>query len=84
MKKPNRSFIIRLLALMIIPLFFIACKKDSDDDLPDIPTEPAPVTDIDGNSYNTVKIGNQIWMAENLKASKLNDGSVLTNFDDYS
>ena len=35
------------------------------------------VADIDGNIYNTIKLGTQIWMVENLKSTKLYDGAAL-------
>jgi uncharacterized protein (TIGR02145 family) len=48
-------------------------------------TCPATVTDIDGNIYNTVSIGEQCWMKENLKTSKYRDGSAIpTGLDSSS
>ena len=35
------------------------------------------VTDIDGNIYNTVQIGNQVWMSENLKTSRYRNGGLI-------
>ena len=39
--------------------------------------EHATLTDIDGNVYNTVLIGKQCWMRENLRVSRYSDSTAL-------
>lgn len=39
--------------------------------------EVGQITDIDNNIYKTIKIGDQLWMSENLATTKLNDGTPI-------
>ena len=45
--------------------------------------QPCPglstLTDIDGNVYSTVKIGNQCWMKENLRSKRYSDNTPITH-----
>jgi uncharacterized protein (TIGR02145 family) len=40
------------------------------------------VEDIDGNTYATIKIGSQEWMAENLRTTRYQNGNIIQNVTD--
>lgn len=77
MKKKNF-----ILIIMSFGLIFSSCNKD--DDNPDVQNQEITLTDADGNIYQTVTIGNQVWMSENLKTTTFNDGNSITEYKDFN
>ena len=53
--------------LFILPMFLVAFAAG----------QAQTVKDADGNIYSTTLIGKQIWMTENLKTTKFNDGKPI-------
>ncbi len=74
--KTKHLFFNTILLIALVATIFVGC--DNGDDLINNYTyEGETVTDIDGNVYHTVTIGDQVWMAENLKTTTYNDGTAI-------
>jgi len=60
-----------------------SCKKDSNPTpqpspiVPVVPVVDNAIKDASGNTYTTVTIGNQVWLKENLRTTKYNNGEAI-------
>jgi uncharacterized protein (TIGR02145 family) len=63
-KQNSKHIIVSLLAFCVL---FANCDNNDNES----------VMDIDGNTYKIVKIGTQVWMAENLKTTREKDGTQI-------
>ena len=88
MRKKTNFLIYPLLIMGVFLVFASSCEKDDDDDHggnnstgPDISygefTDPR-----DGEVYKTITIGGNEWMAENLRATRYNNGDVIPQLED--
>ena len=69
---------IRIFSLFALFSLIISCDKQDNSLIILNPWIPyGSMSDQDGNTYKTILIGTQTWMAENLSTTKFNDGTVI-------
>jgi uncharacterized protein (TIGR02145 family) len=73
MKIKNRLWLCSVIVMGLVLVLTNSCKKNE---------EPSVIKDRDGNVYTSVTIGTQVWLVENLKTTKYNDGTSIPNITD--
>src|SRR5664280_2965928 len=70
MNQKKRIWLCYFIVTGLLLIFNNSCKKANE-------WSADKVRDGDGNLYNTITIGTQVWMAENLKATKYLNGEII-------
>lgn len=79
----NRFFKL-LLAVSCLSAFFQSCQQDEESAAQSSTREVGLIKDISGNTYSTVKIGNQTWFSENLKTVQFSNGDSISSAEQNS
>ena len=66
---------------ILATLVFTSCEQESDE-ISVTDNDPTTVTDIDGNIYHTVRIGTQLWLVENLRTTRFQNGDLIDELDE--
>ena len=66
------------LALLLILTTLAGCKFVSERE-----GTKLQIRDIEGNAYEVIQVGEQFWMAENLRTTTLSDGTPIAREEDY-
>ena len=69
------------LILFVLCFQFTLCAQNNSQ-INSLVQQTGTVTDFDNNVYQTILIGNQWWMAENLRTSRYNDGEQIPYITD--
>ena len=77
MKNKNQLQFCLLIISGLLSIILPGCLKSDDHNEPAV-----TVTDVDGNVYNTITIGSQVWMKENLKTTRYRNGDLIPNVTD--
>jgi len=75
----------RILIILYVSILVLSCNKNeiesTDAILFNENVSYDELRDIEGNTYKTVVIGDQEWMAQNLRTTTYNDGSEIINLE---
>jgi len=81
LRKKYKKFIIVFCKLLFLGCF-ISCEKTITPTFQDYTGQKDIIFDTEGNKYKTIGIGTQIWMAENLRATRLKDYTAILKLND--
>lgn len=92
MKTKKRAQTFQVLIMLFLFILAFSCKKDDESQTNQTNGKTTAVfnsslsygtmTDQDGNTYKTISIGNQTWMAENLRTTHYRNGEAIPNVTD--
>jgi uncharacterized protein (TIGR02145 family) len=76
--------LIQIIWFLLLGFSLQQCEKDSSQNKTEknLNGQGEFLEDIDGNSYQAIGIGTQMWMTENLRTSRLNDGTIIKQVSD--
>lgn len=70
----TKHTIVSMMSLFLVTLLMAGCNANST----------GTATDIDGNTYGTIKIGGKVWMTSNLKVTRYRNGDPIPEVADAS